>query len=215
MKSSFALLGMAVALALPTLGSATTMNTMSWNFLNNVPKGSSGVSVGSSKSFTDVQHDATTILASVDPKVSGFTLYEKNEGFGEMGLGITQEADREINAHQPGVLLNLANLVALDPSAVFLTFNSITDGEQATITYIDGDHDGDTFTTAAISDNKPVSLDLNRLKEDRGSILVQATNGDVLIAGVTATPEPAAAGLVGLGLLAAGMLGRKRVAKQA
>ncbi len=214
MKASLAFFGLVAALALPTLGSATPMHGMTWNFVNDVTGNNTGAKEGVSKSFTDTQNDGTTIKASVDPNIFGiFDLYEKKQGGNENGLGVVPGFDNEITVGLPGIKLNLSNVLALNPSAIFLSLNSITGSDVATITYLDGDHDSDP-SSFKVSNGDPVSLNLAELKEEGGSILVTAARGNVLIGDVTATPEPANAALLGLGLVAAGFFGRKRLAKQ-
>ena len=215
MKASLAFFGLVAALALPTLGSATPMHGMTWNFVNDVTGNNTGAKEGVSKSFTDTQNDAAaTITASVDPNVFGlFDLYEKKQGGDENGLGVVPGADNEITFGLPGIKLDFSKVLALNPSAIFLSLNSITGSDVATITYLDGDHDNDP-SSFNVSNSTPVSLNLSELKEEGGSILVTAARGNVLIGNVTATPEPANAALLGLGLVAAGFFGRKRLVKQ-
>ncbi len=212
MRASLALFGFATALALPILGSATNLN---YNFINDVPAFSNGVAVGSSKSFMDTSHDATTITASMDPNISIFghslfSLYEKNGGGNEEGLGVTPSSDNEINKGLPGIKLDLSSLLALDPTSISISLNSVQSGEVGTITYLDGDHDNDQ-SSFQIKDQNSHKLDLTELAEEHGSIWVTATSGNVLIADVaaTTTPEPAAAGLIGIGLLLAGGVVRR------
>lgn len=208
MKASLAVLGLATAMALPSVGSAANLN---WNFLNDVPSGSSGVSVGSPHAFKDTNGDPTTITASLDPAKAGYTLFEKNGGQGEQGLGVHPGADNEINVGLPGVELDLSQLLALHPTSISIAFNSAQSGEAGTVTYLDGDHDGDP-SSFKISDGNSHWLDLAKLSEDGGSILINATSGNILIANIAATtaPEPADAGLLGLGLIGAGAIMRRK-----
>ncbi len=210
MKASLALLGLAAAMAVPGVGSAANL---SWNFLNDVPSHSSGLSVGSSHAFTDTKGDPTVITASVDPIKAGYTLFEKNGGSDEQGLGVHPGAENEINVGLPGIELNLSQLLALHPTSISIAFNSVQSGEAGTVTYIDGDHDGDPSSFLKISDGNSHQLDLAELSEDGGSILVNATSGNILIADIAATvaPEPADAGLLGLGLIGAGTIMRRKL----
>ncbi len=210
MKASLAIFGLATAMALPGVGSAANLN---WNFLNDVPSHSSGVSVSSPHAFTDTKGDPTTITASLDPAKTGYTLFEKNGGSGETGLGVHPGAENEINVGLPGVELDLSQLLALHPTSISIAFNSVQAGEGGTVTYIDGDHDGDPSLFFKISDGNSHQLDLAELSEDGGSILVNATSGNILIADIAATvaPEPADAGLLGLGLIAAGTIIRRKL----
>ncbi|MGA8025522.1 MAG: PEP-CTERM sorting domain-containing protein [Bryobacteraceae bacterium] len=208
MKLSLALCGLAAVMILPTAGFG---GTLSWNFLNDVPSGSTGVNVASPHSFTDTNGDVTPITASIALTHNRHNqLFEKNEPGDEFGLGIYGLAENEIDT-KSAIKLDLSSVLALDPTSISITLESVQKGEGGFISY------GGTPTGFDVSDENAHTLDLTTLLADGGFIDVTATSGNVLIGNVTAitpgsaVPEPANAALVGLGLLAAiGCIGTRR-----
>ncbi len=212
MRFSLALFGLAAAIALPGASSAASLT---WTFLNN---SSAGGAINSPASFTDIQGDPTTITASiVTPALSSYKLFEKNDGGDEFGLGINGLSDNEI-ATNSTVKVDLSNLLALKPTSVSITLESVQAGEGGIVEY-----GNTTAGDISVIDKNAHSLDLTKLAAAGGYLEVYASAGNLLIGNIAATaptpasptPEPANAALVGFGLLAAsGCLIRRKFAKQ-
>ncbi len=209
MKLHTLIFSLTAIVALPALGSA---NTMTWNFLNDVPASSNGVAVASPHSFADTQGDPTTITASV-VSPNGSQLFEKKSGGDENGLGIAGESNSEINVGS-SVKLDLNNVLQLDPTSLSITLDSVQATEGGRIDY------GNTNAGFNVTDETAHQLNLSTLAADGGYVEVYATAGNVLVGSMSATvpssdaPEPANTAVLGLGLLGAGsfLVRRKSVA---
>ncbi len=211
MKLSRATYTLALVVFLPALSPASTLT---WNFLNDVSSGTSGIDAGATHAFQDTQSDSSTINASLGPAAEGtsFTLFEKNGGPNETGLGVTQESDHEITVGQPDIHLGLSNLFALNPAFISISLNSVQAGEAGFVSY------GGTRDGFGVSDENTHMLDLTELIKDGGFLDIYATSGNVLVGSVTvgtgsAVPEPAGAALVAMGLIAAGWIARRKIFK--
>ena len=212
MKLSHSLMGLVFAIGMPVLSSA---NTLTWNFLNDVPNNSSGVAVNSPHVFADQQNDGTTITASVgwwdfDPTV--YKLFEKNGGTDEKGLGLYGTNDNEIDFTH-SVVLDLSQLLKNNPTPISISFSSLTGDDTGYLSY-------NGLYGTSVNNEMAQSLNLTDLKKSNGILDVSADCGNVLIGNVTANdpacaPEPASVGfmaLAGLGATAFG-LKRKKAAK--
>ena len=202
MKLALALTGAVVALGLPALSSADTVN---WNFLNDVGA-SSGVSVNSPHTFADTSSMGVGVTASVLGN-SGDHLYEKNQGDHETGLGVTELDDHEIDK-TVDVRLNLSDVInKLHPSQISILFGSVQSGESAEVIYGNG-------TTSVFSDESLHKLNLSTIEANGDYVDITAPHGDILVSdlSVTPAPEPAETALVGGGLLGLALVGRRKFA---
>ncbi len=111
-----------IALVVGGFSLAVQANTVTWTFLEN----GANLSLGTSSTFTE---SGISLTAYSSP---GETLYAKNGGAGETGLGITSDVDHEINGNNY-VQLNLTTTPLASLSLVFL--GSVQSGESATIWY--------------------------------------------------------------------------------
>lgn len=112
-----------MALAIVGLGTVVQADTVTWNFLEN----GQDASLGASSTFTESGIGLTAYASS------GETLYAKNDGPGEVGLGITSDSDHEINGNN-FVQLNLTTTPPVS-SWTLLFLGSVQSGETATIHY--------------------------------------------------------------------------------
>jgi hypothetical protein len=196
MKLRSALLGAALILAIPILGSA---NVLTWNFLNDLPTHSPGIKVGDPWSFANLQGNQTTITASGSERF----LYEKNQS-GHTGLGLFDPPENEISGNG-WITLDLSKILAFNPGAIDITLSSLGFSDSGYISY--GNSHGFFVTNSS-----PSTLNLDYLRASQGLLKVSAAQcDDVLINQVsTITPEPASVGLFGLAGLAATLFGLKR-----
>jgi hypothetical protein len=140
----------------------------------------------------------------------GGTLFGKNDGGDEVGVGMTGDANNEIT---PGhfIQLDLTNILGDNPMTLIINSNTLTD--RATI-YSTGTAGAMTGGSALFSNI--ASEAANTLNPTLRYLDVTATAGDVLLGPltftttpVTTTPEPASLGLVGCGLFALGLIRRR------
>jgi len=141
----------------------------------------------------------------------------------ESGLGLTNDrsGDNEITSCS-FIMLDLAKLSGI--SKLGLYTESTTGGEQWKIwgsqTAPSSGQSYSSPTTGFLTGTSEGIQDISSLDSDR-YIFVTSTRGNILLGGFTATesssaatPEPASAGLLGLALVAAGLVSRRRLSKK-
>jgi hypothetical protein len=174
---------------------AVQASTVTWSFLENGPG-----TLGATSTFTE-SGIALTAYAS-----SGETLYAKNDGSGETGLGITSDVNHEINSGN-FVQLNLTTTPLSSLSLVFL--QSVQSGESATIWYstIQGILGAQIGTLIADGSFAIPSADTT------GYIGISAGSGNVLLNSVSGTANTPDGGttmmLLGSALMGLGLIKRK------
>ncbi len=197
--------------------------TITWNFDN--PTGNSG---SSGTSYTG--SDGVTQIVAFGLVCTGGTptaptncgpgsLYGKNTGTGEQGLGIAGETGNEINPLS-FVQLNLATVLALNPTDLMVTIDSVQSGETFTLWAAKRsnlfDHLLDTGTSSpgdivTVDLGNPAGVFSNASNGDN-ILELGATTGNVLLSSLTATvgtPEPATFALVGGALIGLASLRRR------
>ena len=149
--------------------------------------------LGASKAFT--QSGYTVTATGV-----GDTLYAKNSGAGEIGLGTTTDADHEITS-QAWVQLDVSQLSGATLATIFLS--SVQTGETAKVWFSDVSGTLGTLISTLTADG---SLDITSYLSHR-YIDVTAGSGDVLIAGLSATTRNVPDGGTTVAMLGAALTG--------
>ena len=198
MKLQGLVFGIGLAIALPTLGSASVL---SWDFRNDVGIWDAGKKVMSPWSFTDLQGAQTAITASSNTKF----LFEKNQMLGHAGLGVFDHGNNEIGGDNV-VTLDFSDVLAFNPKTISIQISSMDWGDAASLSY-------GKWNQTTVTRNSPYQLNLDLLRSNNGRLSVEAEGCDseILIGGVTAvTPEPASVGLMGLAGAVATFFGLRR-----
>jgi hypothetical protein len=183
-----------IALVVGGFSLAVQANTVTWTFLEN----GANLSLGASSTFTE---SGISLTAYASP---GETLYAKQEGGDENGLGITSDSDHEINANN-FVQLNLATTPLSSLSLIFL--GSVQSGESATIYYSSVLGTLGTLLGTVTADGSfaiPTA-------DTTGYIGVSAGSGNVLIDSVTGNVPDGGTTIMLLGgaLMGLGLIKRK------
>jgi PEP-CTERM motif-containing protein len=178
-----------------TVPAAATSTTYNWNFATSPNK-----SLGTN-SHTYWSDGSSRI--SIEAKGCA-GLYYKSEGSGEVGLGLTNTLDNEINPGQ-SITFNLSSLLGRDVTAVSLTLDSMTQNERGKAC----DSFGMCVTLNASENAKPVSilgLLTDMQKHHSGDLMITSSTGGILVEDLQVTlaavPEPGSLLLMGSGLLA-------------
>lgn len=176
---------------------AVQANTVTWNFLEN----GSDVSLGASSTFTESGVALTAYASGTE------SLYAKNDGPGENGLGITSDIEHEINPNN-FVQFNLTTVPAVSSwTLVFL--GSVQSGETATIYYSPVLGTLGTLLGTVTGDG---SFDISSISAP-GYIGVSAGSGNVLLESVSAVVNTPDGGttmmLLGGALMGLGFIKRK------
>jgi len=207
MTNKSVILGLVAAL----LGSTAQAATITWDMSGGVAP--PGHPAGTTENFNA---DGITISAAGFTNATQSTptdLFLKNNHGDEVGLGIASGIDHEISGHDV-VVVNFSSAIAAGLAAASFDFkmDSVTGSDSWLIL-------GSTTGTAGSFTNTVMSghdealhsgLPLFNFYE------VSAPSGTVLLSAVSGTkaqvsaPEPATLGLMTLGLLGAGIAGRKR-----
>lgn len=149
---------------------------------------------------------------------SAVQLYGKNEGAGETGIGLTNDTtgDHEIEYQKGFIQIDVSGIPSTD--SVSLSFGSTTDGEE-------WDVNGTNTAGTVLSTTPPGSSigtgtsdgSLTLTGHDRYYDVYEATtpsSNNVLLASLTVTPngvpEPAAWGLMIMGIFSVGAVMRQR-----
>lgn len=146
-------------------------------------------------------------------------VFYKNDGSDEIGLGINQTVDNEINFPNQFLQFDLSKLASLGSLQLTVGFNSTTGGEtwQALYSNTNGQNvgtvagTGSTETTITVNTASGHYLDLSSIVGTSST-----SGGNVLVASATAsapTPEPSSLLLIGSGLISLAGVARRKMSK--
>ena len=146
-------------------------------------------------------------------------VFYKNDGSDEIGLGINQTVDNEINFPNQFLQFDLSKLASLGSLQLTVGFNSTTGGETWQALY--SNTNGQDVGTVAGTGNTETTITVNTASGhylDLSSIVgpSSTSGGNVLVASATAsapTPEPSSLLLIGSGLISLAGVARRKMSK--
>lgn len=166
--------------------------------------------VGSSETYTT--NGVSITARGYNSSNFNVSMYGKNDGGDESGLGIASSSDHEIDTTHY-IQLDLANVFAqhINPNSIVMSIGSVQPGEGWALFGSNSQGNiGSLLQTG--STNFPSSFSVVGTANSYRYLSVQATGGDVLLSTFAVTaPEPATMVLIGAGALAA--IYRKRAQK--
>lgn len=184
---------------------AVRAETVTFNFDTCGNGTTKNASCGSSTTYTV---DGFTIIATAFPAPgSAGTLYAKQDGSDENGLGLTNDPSND-NEITPGSFIQL-NLGDIPIVPLTITMGSTTDGEEWEF-YESGSSGATSGTFEASGFNEvPFTIDPEDLYLD-----VTSLDGNVLLSSLSftaPTPEPSALALLGTGILGLAGVARRKL----
>ena len=178
-----------------------------------------GAAVGFSKTYTN--GSLTVVASGFDQTNTATTLFEKNGGAGEVGLGLANDptGNNEIAFDHGFVQMDVSQLLG-KVSDISFFLNSLTDGE--TYSVFGSNSSGAYSGLAQVSSTNPAGVSLPQLGTWKyydfvSTQSVSGTHSNFLLGGLTMTavPEPGtwATMLLGFGLMGFGLRRRLRLGR--